>query len=117
MAAKGVRVGDRVRVERTSYEGVVLKRTSITGHHELAVRTDSGLTHYFDPTLDDVLVTIIPPTFKTGQVWETPDGAYWFIRRAADVGFCAMPIGSDVACNSQTTFLQMLPGLIFPVAS
>lgn len=115
MAAKGVCVGDRVRVETTSYEGVVKSYDHLT--HEMHTLTDDGTNHYFDPTLADVTVTIVPPAFKTGQVWETPDGAYWFIRRAAKTEFCAMPSGHKVNVSTPEMFLDMLPKLIFPVAS
>lgn len=115
MTAKGVRKGDRVKVETKAYEGIVKSYDHIV--HEMHVLTDVGTNHYFDPTLTEVTVTVIPPAFKTGQVWETPDGTHWFIRRANAREFCAIPIGHGIPCTIQTRFLEKLPKLIFPVGA
>lgn len=112
MAASNIRVGDRVRVETVSYEGIVQSYDHLT--QEMHVLTHDGHNHYFDPTHANAMLTIVPPPFKTGQVWETPDGNYWFIRRAASNGFCAMTTGQGISCSKQDVFLASQPRLIFP---
>jgi hypothetical protein len=121
MTAAGVRVGDRVKVERAMYEGYVehFKRghAGLGGDAEMCVRDDFGHAHYFDPNDDETTVTVVQPPFKAGQVWETPDGGHWFIRRGLPHDFCAMPVGSGIGKVTQTEFRAMLPRLIFPSTS
>jgi hypothetical protein len=120
MSAVGVRVGDKVKVERITYTGWVESYKQahglggIGGHDEMVVRDEAGNAHYFDPQDHEVLVTVVPPEFKSGQVWETPDGRQWFIRRSLKDDFCAMPTGSLRNCSKPEEFRDMSPRLVWP---
>jgi hypothetical protein len=124
MTAKGVRVGDRVRVEHASFTGHVesLHRGraglgGIGGNDEMIVVEDAGNRHYFDPNDSEITVTVVQPPCKAGQVWQTPDGTVWFIKRDTPRDFCAVSTGSASYSFDKQRFLDRGPKLVFPMPS